>query len=155
MRVSARAIVMGTALLAVGVLAVGGPPWRRGRAAEASIDASAERDPRAAIFVQRGCSECHAIAALGVKAATDVGPDLTFAYVDVGNRYQVNLESFLDQPTGVMRLMLASHLHLTSADRDSILHILKAVYEEHLAEMDEQNPSFPPTTPRPRARPER
>jgi hypothetical protein len=75
--------------------------------------------------------------------------------VDVVNRYEISLESFLSNPTGVMRLMLASHLHLTAADRDSILHVLKGVYEEHRAGMDERVPSFPPTTPRPRARPER
>lgn len=82
MRVPARTIVIGTALLAVRVLAVGGTPWRVGRAVESGINASAEPDPRAVVFVQRGCSEGHAIAALGVKAATDVGPDLTFAYMD-------------------------------------------------------------------------
>jgi mono/diheme cytochrome c family protein len=114
-----------------------------------------QADPRAAIFIQRGCSECHGIGALRVKAATDVGPDLTFAYADVVNRYDVSLESFLSNPTGVMRLMLASQLRLTAADRDSILHVLKGVYEEHRAGMDEQIPSFPPTTRRPRARPER
>jgi hypothetical protein len=112
-------------------------------------------DPRATIFIQRGCAECHAIAALGVRAQNDVGPDLTFAYADVVNRYGVSLESFLGDPAGVMRLMLASHLHLTSADRDSILHVLTAVYEAHRAEMDSLIPSSPPTTPRPRARPKR
>ena len=55
---------------------------------------------RGVIFVRRGCQECHAIAALGVKAATDVGPDLTFAYADVVNRYGVSLPAFLDAPPG-------------------------------------------------------
>lgn len=107
------------------------------------------RDPRGAIFVQRGCAECHAISALGVKAATDVGPDLTFAYADVVSRYGTNLESFLYNPTGVMRLMLASHLQLTTADRDSMLRILTGLYIERRAGMDRRVPSFPPLRPRP------
>jgi mono/diheme cytochrome c family protein len=105
-------------------------------------------DPRAQIFVQRGCTECHAISGLGAVAAKDVGPDLTFAYADVVNRYGVNLESFLQDPSGVMRLMLASHLHLSMADRDSMLHVLKGLYEERRADMDEVIPSLPPLGPR-------
>lgn len=95
---------------------------------------SVRRDPRAAIFLQRGCSECHAISALQVRAAKDVGPDLTYAYGDVVNRYGVDLEAFLDHPSGVMRLMLASHLHLSATDRDSILQILKGLYLERRAD---------------------
>ena len=91
------------------------------------------RDPRAVIFLQRGCSECHAISALQVRASKDVGPDLTYAYGDVVTRYGVDLESFLDHPSGVMRLMLASHLHLSAGDRDSILQILKGLYLERRA----------------------
>jgi mono/diheme cytochrome c family protein len=91
------------------------------------------RDPRAAIFLQRGCSECHAISALQVRASKDVGPDLSYAYGDVVIRYGVDLEAFLDHPSGVMRLMLASHLHLSAADRDSILQILKGLYLERRA----------------------
>ncbi|HET7380916.1 MAG TPA: hypothetical protein VFJ24_12800 [Gaiellales bacterium] len=110
-------------------------------------------DPRSAIFVQRGCQECHAIAALGVKAATDVGPDLTFAYADAVNRYGVSLEAFLREPRGLMGFVLASHLHLTPQDGDSISHILHAVYDEHLADMDPNMPSSPPGLARVRARP--
>ncbi len=105
-------------------------------------------DPRARIFVQRGCTECHAISGLGVMAAKDVGPDLTFAYADVVHRYGVNLESFLNDPSGVMRLMLASHLHLARTDRDSMLHILKGLYEERRADIDEGTPPLPPFGPR-------
>jgi hypothetical protein len=109
-------------------------------------------DPRGAILVQRGCQECHAVAALGVKAATDVGPDLTFAYADVVNRYGVSLEAFFREPPGLMGFVLASHLHLTPQDGDSMSRILRAVYNEHLADMDPDMPSSPPG--RVRARPE-
>ena len=109
-------------------------------------------DPRSAIFVQRGCQECHAIAALGVKAATDVGPDLTFACADALNRYGVSLEAFLREPRGLMGFVLASHLHMTPQDGDSISRILRAVYNEHLADMDPDMPSSPPGLARVRAR---
>ena len=104
----------------------------------------ATRDPRAAIFVQRGCAECHAIAALGVKGVSDVGPDLTFVYADVVNRYGTTLEQFMDDPSGIMRMVLVSHVQLRGADRDSIVHVLHQVYNEHRAQMDERIPSLPP-----------
>lgn len=103
-------------------------------------------DPRGKIFVERGCNACHAIWALGVKAKSDVAPDLTFAYVDVVNRFGMSLEAFLHNPSGVMRLMLASHLHLTLADRDSISHVLEAVYKQHRAELKREIPQLVPDT---------
>ena len=104
------------------------------------------RDPRATIFVARGCNQCHGVRALGVKSESDVGPDLTFAYADVVNRYGMTLAAFLDEPSGVMRLMLASHLHLTPADRDSIARVLQRVYAEHLAELKDEVPPIAPAT---------
>lgn len=95
-------------------------------------------DPRSAIFVARGCSECHGVWALGVKAKSDVGPDLTFAYIDVVNRYGESLEAFLDRPVGIMRLMLAEHVHLSAADRDTIAHILGKIYLEHRAQLGDE-----------------
>lgn len=106
-----------------------------------------KRDPRAVIFIQRGCNACHGIAALGVRAKADVGPDLTFAYADVLIRYETNLETFLYSPTGVMEMVLGGHPVLNAVDRDSIVTILRALYLEHRAEMDENIPSFPPASP--------
>jgi hypothetical protein len=93
-------------------------------------------DPRADLFVRRGCSDCHAIVGLGVKASADVGPDLTYAYGDVVIRYGTSLESFLENPTGVMRLMLAAHLHLRPSERDSMVQVLKGLYVERSAELE-------------------
>ncbi|HEX9611742.1 MAG TPA: hypothetical protein VF978_07615 [Gemmatimonadales bacterium] len=125
MRRSATAVVT---LLVVGTVAGGQPP---------------KGDPRAEIFVRRGCTDCHVISGLGARAAADVGPDLTYAYADVVTRYGTNLESFLADPTGVMRLMLASHLHLSVRDRDSMVNVLKRLYCERRAELDEAIPSLP------------
>ena len=110
-------------------------------------DPATPLDPRAVIFLQRGCNECHAIAALGVRAKADVGPDLTFAYADVLIRYGTNLETFLGSPTGVMEMVLSGHPVLTAVDRDSIVTILRALYLERRAEMDEEIPSSPPARP--------
>lgn len=104
---------------------------------------AAQADPRAQIFVQRGCNDCHAVSALRVKASADVGPDLTYAYGDVLRRYGLNLESFMANPTGVMRMMLASHLQLTVADRDSIVRLLRGLYEERRADSEAGVPSLP------------
>ena len=111
-----------------------------GAAPSGSAPAPRLPDPRAAIFEQRGCTECHAISAFSVKAASDVGPDLTFAYGDVVNRYGVSLEAFLYDPSGVMRMMLASHLRLSVVDRDSMVHILKTLYQERREELDSGPP---------------
>jgi hypothetical protein len=73
---------------------------------------------------------------LGVKASADVGPDLTYAYGDVVIRYGTSLESFLENPTGVMRLMLAAHLHLRPSERDSMVQVLKGLYVERSAELE-------------------
>ncbi|HET9386422.1 MAG TPA: hypothetical protein VFO67_14890, partial [Gemmatimonadales bacterium] len=45
---------------------------------------AAQQDPRASLLVDRGCSDCHTIAALKVtRSKADVGPDLSAAYIDV------------------------------------------------------------------------
>jgi len=98
------------------------------------------RDPRAEIFLRRGCTECHAISAFHVRAKHDVGPDLTLAYRDVVTRYGVSLEAFLYEPRGLMRMMLASHLQLASVDRDSMILILGALYKVRRAELDSMPP---------------
>jgi hypothetical protein len=90
----------------------------------------------AAVFVRLGCNECHAVSALGVAASADVGPDLTDAYAEVEWRYGMNLESFLANPTGIMRLMLASHLDLSVADRATIVQILRDLYDRRRADED-------------------
>lgn len=128
--------------LSLGVMLLTGSA---GLAQNPTPDAS-QGDPRAAIFAQRGCNACHGVWALGVKAKSDVAPDLTFAYVDVVNRYGMSLEAFLYNPSGVMRLMLASHLHLSVADRDSIAHLLEAIYKQHSAQLNQEIPPIAPVT---------
>jgi hypothetical protein len=95
-------------------------------------------DPRAALFLQKGCPNCHSITALGVKSSSDVGPDLSIAYEDVQNRFGVSLEQFLPNPTGTMQMVLSQLITLTPQERDSVIHILKQLHEETEAH-DEQD----------------
>jgi hypothetical protein len=97
-----------------------------------------QRDPRGAIFIARGCNECHSVWALAVKAKSDVAPDLTYAYIDVVNRYGESLEAFLSNPVGIMRMMLAEHVQLSRADRDRITRILATIYLEHRAQLGDE-----------------
>jgi hypothetical protein len=97
-------------------------------AAEATT--AATTDPRGAIFVAKGCPQCHSVSAFGVKSPNDVGPDLTGAYDDVQTRFGLKLDQFLAAPTGTMQVVLSSMIKLTPAERDSIVQILKQLHEE-------------------------
>jgi hypothetical protein len=93
-------------------------------------------DPRVSLFVRRGCADCHGIVALNIKAGTDAGPDLTFAYADVPYRYGMTLERFFAEPPGIMRLVLGVHIQLQPAQRDSLVRLFRDLYAEHLARLD-------------------
>jgi hypothetical protein len=69
------------------------------------------------LFLEKGCPQCHSITALGVKSATEVGPDLTLAYSDVKNRFNVSLEEFFHNPTGTMQIVLSQQITLSPAER--------------------------------------
>ena len=90
----------------------------------------ASSDPRAAIFLNKGCPQCHSISAFGIKSPAEIGPDLTLAYEDVQTRFSMKLEEFLHNPTGTMQMVLSSQIQLSSEERDSIIHILKGLHEE-------------------------
>ena len=96
----------------------------------AAAPAPSSSDPRAALFLQKGCPQCHSISALGVKSLTEVGPDLTMAYDDVRNRFNQPLEQFLHNPTGTMQMVLSQMITLSPEERDSVIHILKRLHEE-------------------------
>jgi cytochrome c2 len=98
--------------------------------------AATSQDPRAALFLEKGCPKCHSISALGVKSATEVGPDLTVAYSDVKNRFNQPLEQFLHNPTGTMQMVLSQMITLSPEERDSVIHILKQLHEA----LDQEHP---------------
>ena len=94
-------------------------------------------DPRGAIFLAKGCPQCHSISALGIKSPAEIGPDLTLAYEDVQSRFSMSLEQFLHNPTGTMQVVLSSQIQLSTAERDSIIRILTGLHEEREEEEEE------------------
>jgi hypothetical protein len=48
----------------------------------------------------------------------------------------MELEDFLKNPTGTMQIVLSSQIKLSSAERDSIVEILKDLHEESEVEDD-------------------
>jgi len=97
---------------------------------DASTPATPSTDPRAALFLQKGCPQCHSISALGVKSPAEIGPDLTYAYSDVQSRFNMTLEEFLKNPTGTMQVVLSSQISLSPEERDSVIHILTRLHED-------------------------
>lgn len=87
-------------------------------------------DPRAALFLAKGCPQCHSISGLGVKSPNEIGPDLTAAYSDVESRFAMKLDAFLAAPTGTMQMVLGQLIKLSPVERDSILHVLTRLHEE-------------------------
>jgi hypothetical protein len=93
-----------------------------------------QSDPQGQLFIARGCSECHAVVGLGIKAKADVAPDLTYAYGDVLYRYGLTLERFFEEPAGAMRMVLGGgHVQLSQADRDALVRMLRVLYGQGLA----------------------
>ena len=88
-------------------------------------------DPRGQIFLEKGCPQCHSISTFGIKSPREMGPDLTNAYADVQTRFGLKLNEFLAAPTGTMQMVLGSMIKLTPQERDSIIHILTELHEEH------------------------
>lgn len=134
----------GALTVTLALLACGGERKPERAAGGAAATPAAPSDPRAAIFVSKGCPQCHSISALGVKSPAEVGPDLTFAYSDVQNRFGVKLEEFLHNPTGTMQVVLSSSIQLSPAERDSIIHILKGLHEEREERTEQAEPSTKP-----------
>ena len=97
---------------------------------DASTPATQSTDPRAALFVRKGCPQCHSISALGVKSPAELGPDLTFAYTDVQSRFNMKLDEFLKNPTGTMQVVLSSQIKLSPEERDSVIHILTELHQD-------------------------
>ncbi len=104
---------------------------------------AAGEDARRAIFLAKGCPQCHSISGLGITSQAEVAPDLTGAYADVQSRFGVTLEGFLDHPTGTMQVVLGSMIQLTPAERDSIIRLLKELHEEAEATSERESDRDP------------
>jgi cytochrome c551/c552 len=89
------------------------------------------REGPGAIFVDKGCFICHDVSTLGVESATDIGPDLAQAWVDVQSRFGRTLDDFLESPTGTMQVVLTQQIILTDEERETIIQLLKEAYQKY------------------------
>lgn len=89
---------------------------------------AARHDPRAQIFLTKGCPQCHPITKLQIVSPTSVGPDLSIAFNDVRQRFSTSLDSFLASPTGTMQIVFSAQIKLSPAERDSIFRLLRDLY---------------------------
>ena len=89
---------------------------------------AARNDPRAQIFLTKGCPQCHPITKLQIVSPTSVGPDLSIAFHDVRQRFNTTLDSFLTSPTGTMQIVLSGQITLSPAERDSVFRLLRDLY---------------------------
>ena len=82
-------------------------------------------------FVETGCVQCHSVSAFDVKSQAQIGPDLSIAVEDVRTRFGVELEEFLENPSGTMALVFSSQIQLTPEQKKVALQKLRDAYAEH------------------------
>ena len=106
--------------------------------AESQTPEEAEREKQmltgeGAFFVKKGCFVCHSVSAFDIKAAAEIGPDLSFAVTDVQSRFGKTLEDFLANPTGTMAVVLSTQIQLTDEERQEAVAKLKSAYEKKMS----------------------
>ena len=85
------------------------------------------REGDGAFFVENSCFVCHIIKAFDIQSPTNKGPDLSLAPEDVRARFNKTVEEFLFEPTGTMKIILESQIHLTDEQKwEAINKIMKA-----------------------------
>jgi cytochrome c1 len=82
-----------------------------------------------AFFVKKNCFVCHSVSALGIDAAAQIGPDLSFAVTDVQSRFGRTLDDFLARPTGTMEVVLSTMITLTESERKEAIDKIRLAYE--------------------------
>ena len=82
-----------------------------------------------AFFVKKNCFVCHSVSALGINAAAQIGPDLSFAVTDVQSRFGRTLDDFLARPTGTMEVVLSTMITLTDTERKEAIEKIRLANE--------------------------
>ena len=82
-----------------------------------------------AFFVKKNCFVCHSVSALGIEAAAQIGPDLSYAVTDVQSRFGRTLDDFLARPTGTMEVVLSTMITLTDAERKEAIEKIRLANE--------------------------
>lgn len=76
------------------------------------------------IFKEKGCIQCHKVTAYEIEGG-ETGPDLSFAFTDVKDRFGMPLDKFLKEPTGTMQIVLSSMIKLNNEEKAGIYKLLK------------------------------
>lgn len=103
-----------------------------------------------AFFVKKGCFVCHSVSTLGVESASKIGPDLSEAVTDVQMRFGMQLEDFLNNPTGTMAVVLSTQIILTPEEKREAVEKLKIAYQKKI---EQQAQSASPQQSPPQAKP--
>ncbi|MGE5359257.1 MAG: c-type cytochrome [Bacteroidales bacterium] len=82
-------------------------------------------------FVKTGCAACHGVASLGVRSASQIGPDLSPAVGEVRDRFGRTIEEFLAAPTGTMAVVLSRQIILTREQKAAAVAQLRAAFAEY------------------------
>ncbi len=109
---------------------VGEPRAETPTAEEAAERRRMEAGP-GAWFVRTGCSACHGVASLGVRSASQIGPDLSPAIDEVRNRFGRGIEDFLAAPSGTMAVVLSRQIILDRAQKAAAVDELRAAFAEY------------------------
>jgi mono/diheme cytochrome c family protein len=82
-------------------------------------------------FVRTGCAACHGVASLGVRSASQIGPDLSPAVDEVRNRFGRSIEDFLAAPSGTMAVVLSRQIILSRDQRATAVEQLRLAFEAY------------------------
>ena len=99
-------------------------------AQEQALAAEMAKGP-GAWFVTTGCYQCHPVSVFGVKSPTPIGPDLSTAADDTERRFSVPIETFIRNPSGTMKAVLARQFMLSPAQKDEAVRQLRLAYAEY------------------------
>jgi hypothetical protein len=99
-------------------------------AQEQALAAEMAKGP-GAWFVTTGCYQCHPVSVFGVTSPTPIGPDLSTAADDTERRFSVPIETFIRNPSGTMKAVLARQFMLSPAQKDEAVRQLRRAYVEY------------------------
>ncbi len=86
------------------------------------------REGDGAFFVENSCFICHSIKGFNIKSPTDKGPDLSYAPEDVRARFSKDLEEFIFNPTGTMKIIFESQIVLTDEQKWEAIDKIRKAY---------------------------
>lgn len=99
------------------------------------------REGDGAFFVENSCFVCHSVKGFNIKSPTEKGPDLSYAPEDVRARFSKDLEEFIFDPTGTMKIIFESQIVLTDEQKWEAIDKIRKAYHIVKNKADEQKNS--------------